>query len=371
MSAARPRVVVVTTIASPYQVELFDALAADGRLDVSAIYTQRAMGGRRWRAPQLRHRHCFVDSGEGRAQAQADVAGADLVVFSGYFGAAFAALVRLRRRVGGAMAFWGERPGFLLPGAVGRLARAMMQWRLRASPAAVWGIGEWAVEAYRREFSDRLFLDMPYVSDLSRYLAIERSQAEAAPTRFLFSGELSRRKGVDLLAEAFLSLTQRGVPARLTFLGDGDLRAETQRRLAPLGDRVAFLGFRQWSELPGVYAAHDALCAPSRYDGWGLIVPEGLAAGMPVVATRAMGAARDLIDAANGWICPPGDAGALAEAMAACAALDGPARRAMSLAGRAAARQVDLPAGVDRFCAAVGRTLDDASARGVARRVPA
>ena len=48
---------------------------------------------------------------------------------------------------------------------------------------------------------------------------------------------------------------------------------------------------------------------------------------------------------------------ALAEAMAACAALDGPARRAMIIAGREAARRVDLPAGVDRFHDAVERTL--------------
>ena len=357
MSATRPRVVVVTMIASPYQVELFDALEAAARLDFSAIYTQRDMGGRRWRTPQPRHRHGFADTPDGRADARREVAAADLVVFSGYLGAAFASLIRRRARAGGATAFWGERPGFHLPGFIGRIGRAIAQRRLRACSAAVWGIGEWAVEGYRREFGDRLFLNVPYFRDLSRYLAIPRDATREGPTRFLFSGELSRRKGVDRLAEAFLELSRAGVEARLSLLGDGEWRADLQRRLAPLGDRVAFLGFRQWSELPDLYASHDALCAPSRHDGWGLIVPEGLAAGMPVIATSAMGAARDLVDVANGWICPPDDSAALAEAMAACAALDGPARRAMIVAGREAARRVDLPAGVERFHDAVERTL--------------
>ena len=45
------------------------------------------------------------------------------------------------------------------------------------------------------------------------------------------------------------------------------------------------------------------LCVPSRYDGWGLVVPEGLASGLPTIATGRTGAALDLITTgANGWV---------------------------------------------------------------------
>ena len=121
---------------------------------------------------------------------------------------------------------------------------------------------------------------------------------------------------------------------------------------------MAFLGFRQWSELPAVYAEHDVLCAPSRYDGWGLIVAEGLAAGMPVIATSAMGAAHDLVTSANGWKIPANDADALRKALTRAVELSAAKRREMGADGRNAAREVDCRAGARRFWDAVSCSLD-------------
>src|ERR1700751_4608744 len=75
---------------------------------------------------------------------------------------------------------------------------------------------------------------------------------------------------------------------------------------------VGFVGFRDWDELPREYAAANMLCVPSRYDGWGLVVPEGLAAGLPVIATDRMGAALEFVESGrNGWLIRAGGEEAL------------------------------------------------------------
>ena len=47
--------------------------------------------------------------------------------------------------------------------------------------------------------------------------------------------------------------------------------------MGPVADRVQFTGFRDWEDLPAEYGKADVLCVPSLHDGWGLVVPEGLA----------------------------------------------------------------------------------------------
>jgi glycosyltransferase involved in cell wall biosynthesis len=230
---------------------------------------------------------------------------------------------------------------------------------VRLKPIPVWGVGAWAIEGYKREIGgNRLFLNVPYFSDLSPYFAIERKHnPRSAVTKFLFSGSLINRKGVDLLAEAFLALITSGAEAELTFIGTGPLEKALRDATRPVSARVSFCGFKQWHELPKIYAAHDVLCAPSRYDGWGLVVPEGLAAGMPVIATEAMGSARDMLTSKSGWVVRGGDASPLFEAMRAAVRQSPAQRRAMIERGREAARQHHIEAGVRRVWEAISQTL--------------
>jgi glycosyltransferase involved in cell wall biosynthesis len=353
-------VTVMTDIPSPYQVELFDAIESERPGALNVIYNRAGMGGRQWRVPNLRHRHVFPTA-DGPRKARDLVGASDFVVFGGYRGEFFARLIELRDRAGLPWAFWGERPGFRHPGLAGRLARALSQRRVRRRPIPIWGIGAWAVDGYRREIGGdaRLYVNVPYCSNLKPFFAIDRSGAcDAGAVKILFSGEISQRKGVDLLAWAFRDLARRDLPARLTILGAGTLERQVRRVLAPVAERVAFLGFRQWSELPAIYAEHDILCAPSRYDGWGLIVAEGLAAEMPVIATSAMGAAHELVKTANGWKIHANDPDALRDALAQAVELPVARRRDMGAEGRRVARDVDCSVGARRFWDAVSRSLE-------------
>jgi glycosyltransferase involved in cell wall biosynthesis len=174
--------------------------------------------------------------------------------------------------------------------------------KLHASSVPIWGIGEFGVDGYRKEFgAERDYFNLPYFSDLKRFKAIDRE--EKRERVFLFSGSLIVRKGVDLLASAFVRLVREVPNVRLRIVGDGELRQSMKQKLAAVSERVEFAGFRDWHELPGEYAAADVLCVPSRYDGWGLVVPQGLAAGLPVIATDRMGAALEFVRRGrNGWL---------------------------------------------------------------------
>ena len=118
-----------------------------------------------------------------------------------------------------------------------------------------------------------MYLNLPYYSNLTRFEA-SRPAFTNDPVTFLYSGSLSHRKGVDLLARAFLRLAAAHPHVRLKLMGEGRMEPRLRRELASC-DRVEWVGFKDWDELPAVYASAQFLCVPSRHDGWGLVVPEG------------------------------------------------------------------------------------------------
>lgn len=136
---------------------------------------------------------------------------------------------------------------------------------------------------------------------------------EADPADVLFVGELRTLKGVDVLIEALALLKSRGTTLRATIVGDGP-------------DRDSFLALAKTRELadtisfPGAMPARNAfakgklLLVPSRAESLPYIVLEAVAAGMAVVATRVGGIPEIFGDDAA-MLIPPGDAGALAEAI--------------------------------------------------------
>jgi len=213
----------------------------------------------------------------------------------------------------------------------------------------IWGIGKFAVDEYRREFGARRpYFNLPYFSDLKRFA--NSAHRERVERTFLFSGALIHRKGVDLLAAAFVELAREFANVRLKVIGDGELREELEQTLRPVRERVEFVGFRDWDQLPDAYASADVLCVPSRYDGWGLVVPEGLASGLPVIATDRMGAALEFVETGrNGWLIPAGDQKALIDAMCEAAGLSASELEQMGRHARESVSAHTLENGAARF----------------------
>jgi glycosyltransferase involved in cell wall biosynthesis len=132
----------------------------------------------------------------------------------------------------------------------------------------------------------------------------------------LFIGRLVEKKGVEYLLEAVAHASSSWT---LLIAGDGPLRAELETRVAELGlgERVRFLGFVAAAEKADAFAAADALVVPSVVsadgDAEGLPVAllEGLAAGLPCIATRESGADDILDDRENGFLCASRDPAAI------------------------------------------------------------
>ena len=344
------KILVLTDCPSPYQVELFNELEAQGECSLEVAYLRKRDPNRYWKSSDIRHAAIELNgAGEGMSRAREIARAADLVVFNYYRHANAERLIDERTAVGGPWCFWGERPGFHQPVWAGRLLRRWKLAKLHASAAPIWGIGKFAVDGYRDEFGvQRAYCNLPYFSDLERFNV--PAHTEKRERTFLFSGSLIGRKGVDLLAAAFVQLAREFSNVRLRIVGEGELRQTLTQTLRTVIERVEFLGFRDWEQLPAEYACADVLCVPSRYDGWGLVVPEGLAAGLPVIASDRMGAALEFVESGrNGWLVRAGDQDTLLEAMREAASLPASELDELGRCARASVGEHTLRNGAVRF----------------------
>ena len=352
------RVFVLTHFPSPYQVELFNALAAERNIDLEVFYLHQSHYTRQWMNQAVAHTAHYLNVDRPAiGNAFQCIRSADLCIISYYAERLAAELLGERSTTQRPWIFWGERPGFHAHPVLGRLFR---RWKLRAlhhSSAPIWGIGRWAVEQYRNEFSEqRHYADVPYFSDLQRFQAVAQPRSDQCV--FLFSGALIKRKGVDLLAKAFVDLARSHSTVELIVLGDGEYLPHVRKTLHPCADCVRFLGFKDWNELPQVYQSAHFLCAPSRHDGWGIVVPEALATGLPVISTNRTGAAIEFIQTEkNGWLIPAGDLRALTEAMHEAANLSLAQRDQLSANARASVANHQLADGARKIMTEIEYTL--------------
>ena len=135
--------------------------------------------------------------------------------------------------------------------------------------------------------------------------------------RFLFVGRLIDRKQPRELLQVFATVLDQLPNATLTVVGEGPLMSDVQQAAALLHGRVRVLGRREGSALAATYGEADILVVPSLGEVWGLVVNEGLAAGLYVIATDQVASAFDLLDQESGTIVPAENTAALATAMVA------------------------------------------------------
>lgn len=147
-----------------------------------------------------------------------------------------------------------------------------------------------------------------------------------------------QNKGARYLIEAVKILDGRGIDFHLTF--KDRLNAQmVPRMLRDLGleHRVTFLGRQTVDELVRLYNQAQVLVSPSLYEGFGLPAAEAMACGTPVIATTAGAFPEVIADGETGVLVQPGDARALADAIASL--LRDPARRASM--GAAGVRRIE------------------------------
>jgi glycosyltransferase involved in cell wall biosynthesis len=163
--------------------------------------------------------------------------------------------------------------------------------------------------------------------------------AQSADT-FVCLGRLCAQKGQLVLLEAFASVIESGVDARLVFAGDGEMRPDVEARVAELSleGRVEITGWIDEHEVRERLVASRCMVLPSFAEGLPVSIMEALALRRPVISTYIAGIP-ELVDESCGWLVPSGDVAALASALREAAATPTDELDAMGARGAARVRK--------------------------------
>lgn len=189
-------------------------------------------------------------------------------------------------------------------------ARVIAPWYLHSAIDVLWVAGE-----RQRQFARRLGFrgarcwEGVYACDWERFAA---RRTGPLPRAFLFVGRYIRRKGLDLLVDAYAAHRERvDDPWPLLCAGSGE-----QEVLLDGQEGIDNRGFVQPDVLPGLMEAAGAFVLPSREEPWGVVVEEAAAAGLPLICSEACGAAVHLLqDSYNGYLVQSKSADHLAHRM--------------------------------------------------------
>ncbi len=136
------------------------------------------------------------------------------------------------------------------------------------------------------------------------------SRVSTSSFNYLFVGNLTREKGVDLLLAAFESIDVPGKTLTLVGAKYGRLPDSINR-----SRNVRWAGYLSPEALRDEYQRADVFVLPSRLDGFGMVVAEAMATGTPVIVSSAVGA-KDLVrDGETGWVFESESVAALKGAM--------------------------------------------------------
>jgi glycosyltransferase involved in cell wall biosynthesis len=193
-----------------------------------------------------------------------------------------------------------------------RLQRALLSSSWWRGPVTVYG-----------DWPDQPDKVIPFFTSVLDHRQVARA-AQAAERRppgpglhVLFVGRLTAAKHADALVEAVALTRARGLDVRATVVGDGPER----RRLEQLADEqqvadhVAFVGALPFEQVLERYEEADALALVSESEGWPKAIAEAMAFGVVCVGSDR-GLVPWMLADDRGLVVPPGDAGALADALA-------------------------------------------------------
>ncbi|MBC8006868.1 MAG: glycosyltransferase family 4 protein [Prolixibacteraceae bacterium] len=187
--------------------------------------------------------------------------------------------------------------------------------------------------SYRREMAKAWKRDdlvwAPNMADVALYRSVSANTPApwlaSGEKAVLFVGRLSAPKGIYDLFDAIPRVLERHPEAKFVLVGVAEsdamepvIRAEAGRR--GIASRIAFLGALEGSDKAAAFATSQMIVVPSWTEAFPLVIPEAMAAGIPVVAT-AVGAIPDFVkDEEDGFLIAPRDWKALADCI--CRLLD-------------------------------------------------
>ncbi len=168
-------------------------------------------------------------------------------------------------------------------------------------------------QAYGVEIADRVVLAPHGTTDpLAGPGAEDRGTGTGGGLKVAFAGRFEQRKGFDLACTAFAALLEAVPAAEVTLVGD-EVTAATRRWAQTVGlerllshPRVHFRGLVPRTELDRLYRDSDVVVMPSRYESFGLVAIEAMAARTPVIALACGGLREVVQDGITGFLIADG-----------------------------------------------------------------
>lgn len=345
---AKRRILLLTTIPSPYRFPSLRALASRAEIDLTVGFLMRADPRWPWkeRGGALGFRHLFLAERGGQVRGTVRTIlrmRSGVVIVGGWDQPAYLVVLALKWPLRYKVVLWSEstprdrRPRDWLRETV---KRAVVLW-----VDAILVPGSAAAD-YARSLGGARIVTAPNACDMDLFTPptgegeVGRESmggANGQRPMALFVGRLASEKGIDVLLRAWAEVERR-LGADLVLIGSGPLEEalrslQVQLRL----QSVQWIPFIEPGELPAWYRRADVLVLPSRSEPWGFVINEAMACGTPVIATDSCGAAHDLVvDGTTGWRVPAANPGLLADRLTAV--LSDPASR--SVMGLAATKAV-------------------------------
>lgn len=329
----KPKVAIITSFPRAQRIHVYNEMARLNEIDFRVFYLRKMPHGRHWEyGPSIEHDAVFIPElrlrphlylSPGLLRAYRDYS-PDLMIMTQYASLGMQLLMYHDSIFKHPWVFWSEIPHVLYaenPIIRNEKLRAFSRYvalvPIRYWSCEVWGIGKRAVKAFEEIVNKNIPVrNLPYYADLDQFFSVEASRSMSSCVRFLFSGSLSLRKGADVVAEAIQYLSDNEHNFEVHIAGKGPLTSCFEKLTKNAREKVTLYGFLQLNEIPDAYCKADILIFPSRHDGWGMTLPEGLAAGMPAISTTQTGAAVDMIrDGVNGILLKNIDKEHLANAM--------------------------------------------------------
>jgi glycosyltransferase involved in cell wall biosynthesis len=189
--------------------------------------------------------------------------------------------------------------------------------------------------------TDKIIIN-PYGVNLGAFSPTPRPDS-ARPIRFLFLGSLCARKGCPLLLKAWSSIDSGSAELWMA----GPVSAQN-KRIIPHLRNLRVIGKVPHYQLPDLMRQCDVLVLPSYFEGFGLVLLEAMAAGMPIIGSDATGAPDLISDGVEGYVVKAGDCEALRDKLLRFIALPSALSR-MSLAARICAEKYSWDAYGERW----------------------
>jgi glycosyltransferase involved in cell wall biosynthesis len=306
----------LTNIINPYQLDLFDALSE--YFNLSVIYFSKSESNRSWKLePKSGSYHSLVLSSgifnrclswltpdlyfQPSLLPKLLAFQGDNVVISGSYYSPNTWMALLIFKIKGKKVYWmGEQ----IKSSTITYKNSLKKFFLLPFFSFIDGVmavGQVAIKSYRSYGYKGPIESIFYSININRFNDVKVLKRNE-PLKVVMPGSLIPRKGMDVGLLAFLKARESfKQECELRVIGDGPLMESLidQYKKYP---NIHFLGFLQQEEVDREFMGADIFMFCTRYDGWGVVVNEAIAAGLPVIVSDACGSS-ELIQDEGGYVC--------------------------------------------------------------------